>query len=177
MVAPSLRPQVLKPGRVDNVVTTKGPLPLRLCVSGSVETVRCGMAPVPAPAAGQTLHVPAPSRLAPGQPVLIACTGGAATSATAHPSSPHPLLQVRPASGAAATCVAVRFDSFTVSLGGLPETALSLGWLRPLGYVDTLYLDEELRVSVGDKGGLFVLRRVAERDAAAAPDLPPAAGR
>ncbi|KAL4442487.1 hypothetical protein ABPG77_005071 [Micractinium sp. CCAP 211/92] len=114
--------QVLKPGRVDNVVTTKGPLPLRLCVSGSVETAR-------------------------------------------------------PASGAAATCVAVRFDSFTVRLGGLPETALSLGWLRPLGYVDTLYLDEELRVSVGDKGGLFVLRRVAERDAAAAPDVPPAAWR
>lgn len=35
--------QILKPGRVDNVVSTRsGPLLLRLCVSGSVETVRWG---------------------------------------------------------------------------------------------------------------------------------------
>ncbi|KAL4447825.1 hypothetical protein ABPG75_005044 [Micractinium tetrahymenae] len=98
--------QVLRPGRVDNVVTTKGPLPLRLCVSGSIEVVQ-------------------------------------------------------PPGGVAPSCVAVRFDAFTARLGGLPEAALSLGWLRPLGYVDTLYLDQEMRVSVGDKGGLFVLRRVA----------------
>ncbi len=33
--------QILKPGRVDNVVSTRsGPLPLRLCVSGSVDPVR-----------------------------------------------------------------------------------------------------------------------------------------
>lgn len=93
----------------------------------------------------------------------------------------HRLLQVPPAGGAAATCVAVRFDAFTARLGGLPEAAVSLGWLRPLGYVDTLYLDEELRVSVGDKGGLFVLRRVAGHgagaEAAAAPEPPAAAGR
>lgn len=31
--------QVLRPGRVDNVVEAKGPPPLRLCVSGSVEPV------------------------------------------------------------------------------------------------------------------------------------------
>ncbi|PSC69346.1 Plastid lipid-associated fibrillin conserved domain [Micractinium conductrix] len=92
--------QVLRPGRVDNVVSTRGPLPLRLCVSGSTE-------------------------------------------------------QATP------SCVAVRFDSFTARVGGLPEAALSLAWLRPLGYVDTLYLDAEMRISVGDKGGLFVLRRAA----------------
>lgn len=35
--------QVLRPGRVDNVVTTAGgPLPLRICVSGSTEPVSCG---------------------------------------------------------------------------------------------------------------------------------------
>ena len=34
--------QVLRPGRVDNVVSTRGPLPLRLCVSGSTEQVRRG---------------------------------------------------------------------------------------------------------------------------------------
>lgn len=63
-------------------------------------------------------------------------------------------LQVSP------TCVAVRFDRFTARVAALPEAAASLAWLRPLGYVDTLYLDSELRVSVGDKGGLFVLRRL-----------------
>lgn len=92
-----------------------------------------------------------------------------------------PLLQVRPASGASATCVAVRFDAFTARLGGLPEAAFSLGWLRPLGYVDTIFLDDEMRVSVGDKGGLFVLRRVinngAGGEAADACESPAAAGR
>ena len=59
----------------------------------------------------------------------------------------------------ATSCVAVRFDEFTVQAGGLPQLRLSLAWLRPLGYVDTLFLDDDMRVSVGDKGGLFVLRR------------------
>ena len=76
--------------------------------------------------------------------------------------------QVPPAAGAPASCVAVTFDSFTARLGGLPEARLSLAWLSPLGYVDTLYLDEDTRVSVGDKGGLFVLRRVAGEAAGAA---------
>ena len=69
-------------------------------------------------------------------------------------------MQVEPAPSRPASCVAVRFDAFTAQLGGLPPLELSLAWLRPLGYVDTLYLDEDLRVSVGDKGGLFVLRRL-----------------
>jgi hypothetical protein len=30
----------------------------------------------------------------------------------------------------------------------------------PKGYIDTLYLDEELRISKGDKGSLFIARRV-----------------
>lgn len=73
-------------------------------------------------------------------------------------------MQVEPTvPGGAASCVAVRFDRFTAKLGGLPEVVVSLAWLSPLGYVDTLYLDEELRVSLGDKGGLFVLRRKAHR--------------
>lgn len=70
-------------------------------------------------------------------------------------------MQVAPAPGQQATCVAVRFDRFTVEAGPLPRTELSLAWLRPLGYVATIYLDGDTRVSVGDKGGLFVLRRAA----------------
>lgn len=77
---------------------------------------------------------------------------------TSRPDHLHP--QVSP------SCVAVRFDSFTVRAGALPEAALSLTWLRPLGYVDTLYLDGELRVSVGDKGGLFILSRAGESELA-----------
>ena len=34
--------QVLLPGRVDNVVSTRGRLPLRICVSGTVEEVSAG---------------------------------------------------------------------------------------------------------------------------------------
>jgi hypothetical protein len=56
--------------------------------------------------------------------------------------------------------VAVRFDRFTARVASLPEVAASLAWLKPLGYVDTLYLDQDFRVSIGDKGGLFVLRRL-----------------
>lgn len=86
---------------------------------------------------------------------------------TSHPDptaslpSACPLLQVDPSPGQPATCVAVRFDRFTVEAGPLPRTELSLAWLRPLGYVATIYLDSDTRVSVGDKGGLFVLRRAA----------------
>lgn len=81
-------------------------------------------------------------------------------AALPEPGRQGPLLQVAPATpGRPIKAVEVRFDSFTVRLGQLPEAALSLAWLRPLGYVGTLYLDEDLRISVGDKGGLFVLRR------------------
>lgn len=98
--------QVLSAGRVDNIVETTRGLPLRLCVSGSVEAVRPG-------------------------------TGDGPTS-----------------------CVAVRFDRFTAKVAQLPEAAASLALLKPVGYLDTPFLDSDLRVSVGDKGGLFVLRRV-----------------
>ena len=37
---------------------------------------------------------------------------------------------------------------------------IPLGWLSPVGYVDTPYLDDELRISRGDKGSLFVAARV-----------------
>lgn len=69
--------------------------------------------------------------------------------------------QVAAAPGRPAACVAVRFDRFTVEAGPLPRTELSLAWLRPLGYVATIFLDTDTRISVGDKGGLFVLRRAA----------------
>ncbi len=39
---------------------------------------------------------------------------------------------------------------------------IPLGWLSPVGYVDTPYLDEELRISRGDKGSLFIAARARE---------------
>ena len=36
---------------------------------------------------------------------------------------------------------------------------IPLGWLSPVGYVDTPYLDEDLRISKGDKGSLFIASR------------------
>lgn len=54
--------------------------------------------------------------------------------------------------------VAVRFLQFSVFRGlikfNAPDTAR--------GSLDTTFLDEELRVSRGDKGNLFILERVAE---------------
>lgn len=37
---------------------------------------------------------------------------------------------------------------------------IPIGWLSPVGYVDTPYLDEELRISRGDKGSIFIAARV-----------------
>jgi hypothetical protein len=60
------------------------------------------------------------------------------------------------------------FKSFVLSWGGgdgagsaaaappLPRLSLPLAWLSPVGFVETLYLDDALRISVGDKGSLFV---------------------
>ncbi|GAB4816233.1 hypothetical protein N2152v2_003279 [Parachlorella kessleri] len=54
----------------------------------------------------------------------------------------------------------VTFKDFTIQVGDGPKLALPLSWLSPVGYVDTLYLDEQVRISVGDKGSLFVVTRL-----------------
>ena len=45
------------------------------------------------------------------------------------------------------------------SLLSSPRIPIPLGWLSPVGYVDTPYLDEDLRISKGDKGSLFIASR------------------
>ncbi len=37
---------------------------------------------------------------------------------------------------------------------------IPLGLISPVGYVDTPFLDDELRISEGDKGSLFIAARV-----------------
>lgn len=34
----------------------------------------------------------------------------------------------------------------------------------PSGYIDTLYLDDDLRVSKGDKGSIFIARRAEQQE-------------
>lgn len=66
---------------------------------------------------------------------------------------------VQPGAPGYGSVLLVTFTGFSLRLAGR-QVALPLDWLSPEGAVDTLYLDEELRVSVGDKGSLFVVRRV-----------------
>jgi len=43
--------------------------------------------------------------------------------------------------------------------GGVLRVPFPIGIFRPTGWVDTLFLDEDVRVSTGDKGSVFVARR------------------
>lgn len=60
----------------------------------------------------------------------------------------------------------VVFTGFQVSVGGAMRLRLPLDWLSPVGFVDTLYLDMTTRVSVGDKGSLFVVRALGAEEGA-----------
>mmetsp|Transcript_111 Transcript_111/g.256 ORF Transcript_111/g.256 Transcript_111/m.256 type:complete len:271 (-) Transcript_111:203-1015(-) len=59
--------------------------------------------------------------------------------------------------------LAVAFDSVQFKLGPLGPLSIPLSWANggkgPQGWVDTTYLDEELRVGRGDKGSIFVAAR------------------
>lgn len=54
------------------------------------------------------------------------------------------------------------FESFELRWGRNVRLALPLTWLNPTGFVDTLYLDKAMRISVGDKGSVFVALKVRE---------------
>lgn len=43
--------------------------------------------------------------------------------------------------------------------GGFLRIPFPIGAFRPTGWVDTVYLDDDVRVSTGDKGSVFVARR------------------
>ncbi|CAI5970062.1 unnamed protein product [Closterium sp. NIES-64] len=53
----------------------------------------------------------------------------------------------------------VRFLSFKLSLGPLSFT-LPLSLISPTGWIDVTYIDEEMRVTRGDKGSVFLATRV-----------------
>lgn len=43
--------------------------------------------------------------------------------------------------------------------GGVLSVPFPIGAFRPTGWIDTVYLDDDVRVSLGDKGSVFVARR------------------
>ena len=62
--------------------------------------------------------------------------------------------------------LAVAFRRVRLTFGSLPSLVIPLGWINegkgPEGWLDTTYLDEDLRLGRGDKGSTFVtVRRTA----------------
>jgi len=47
----------------------------------------------------------------------------------------------------------------------LRRVPFPIGAFSPSGYIDTLYLDQDLRISKGDKGSIFIARRADKDDA------------
>lgn len=56
--------------------------------------------------------------------------------------------------------VDVKFQSFRFSIPGTPiEMDMPLGTKGPTGWLRTVYVDDDLRISRGHKGSVFVLSR------------------
>eukprot|EP01018_Ginkgo_biloba_P024874 Gb_25960 [translate_table: standard] len=56
--------------------------------------------------------------------------------------------------------IEVTFESFSLRIGGWQSSTIPLDWVNPKGWVDTTFLDQDLRVGRGDKGSIFVSARV-----------------
>ena len=71
-----------------------------------------------------------------------------------------------------------RFDvEFTEAVlrVGVGQATLPLGWVRPQGWVEVTYLDEDFRIGRGDKGSVFIAKREARvpaNDPVTPPDPP-----
>jgi hypothetical protein len=63
--------------------------------------------------------------------------------------------------------LAVAFREVRVEIGSLPPLIAPLGWINdgkgPEGWLDTTYLDDDMRLGRGDKGSTFVTVRRGER--------------
>eukprot|EP00897_Mesotaenium_endlicherianum_P003020 jgi/Mesen1/2746/ME000169S01908 len=53
----------------------------------------------------------------------------------------------------------VTFESFNLKFALLNVT-IPLGWVNPKGWVDVTFLDEEFRISRGDKGSVFIAAKL-----------------
>ncbi|EFJ43960.1 hypothetical protein VOLCADRAFT_121362 [Volvox carteri f. nagariensis] len=62
-----------------------------------------------------------------------------------------------PQGAPSASRVDVVFSHFELRLGGPQnKVTIPLGWLKPKGWIETTYLDNDLRIGRGDKGSIFV---------------------
>ena len=53
----------------------------------------------------------------------------------------------------------VRFRSVELRIGSLPPLRASLDFVDPRGWIETTYVDDDLRTGRGDKGSIFVAAR------------------
>eukprot|EP00775_Hariotina_reticulata_P006035 gene6035-6273_t len=67
-------------------------------------------------------------------------------------------------STAAGERITATFTEAELKWGNL-RVPFPIGAFSPSGYIDTLYLDQDLRISKGDKGSIFVARRADKDDA------------
>ncbi|CAM6105059.1 unnamed protein product [Calypogeia fissa] len=58
--------------------------------------------------------------------------------------------------------VDVTFESFVITIGKWTSPSISLSWINPKGWIDTTFLDEDMRVGRGDKGSIFVAVRIKD---------------
>lgn len=59
--------------------------------------------------------------------------------------------------------IEVTFESFFLRIGKWQSPKIPLDWVNPKGWVDTTFLDQDLRVGRGDKGSIFVSARVKKQ--------------
>ncbi|KAF8070876.1 mus-18 [Scenedesmus sp. PABB004] len=62
--------------------------------------------------------------------------------------------------------ITATFTEASLTWGPL-RVPFPIGAIAPSGYIDTLYLDDDLRISKGDKGSIFIARRADKNDDAA----------
>ncbi|KXZ48222.1 hypothetical protein GPECTOR_29g127 [Gonium pectorale] len=72
---------------------------------------------------------------------------------------PQPTPQGTPST----TRVDVTFNRFELRIGSAIKLRVPLDWVRPKGWIETTYIDEELRIGRGDKGSIFVASRPAKQ--------------
>ncbi|KAG2495036.1 hypothetical protein HYH03_006968 [Edaphochlamys debaryana] len=70
--------------------------------------------------------------------------------------------QPTPQGAPSTTRVDVVFQRFELRLGSGSVLRVPLDWVKPKGWIETTYLDSDLRIGRGDKGSIFVASRAKD---------------